>query len=142
MVACSSCSRSNTLCVFSAESAKCSECTRKGVSCDGNFSETDYEKLAAEKGRLKVAHRQALDRARDLGAGLQREVSEAASLDRRIEALDKAQGAMIAREARSLQELEREAQPQQASAESELVFDEQQLADLFGAPESSGGNTS
>jgi hypothetical protein len=82
MVSCTPCARARTLCVFSGDSFKCSECTRKGVSCDGNFSEADFDKLLEEKDRLKAART--------------RVIMEAASLDKRIEALRKAQGAMIA----------------------------------------------
>jgi hypothetical protein len=134
MVACSSCARAQALCIFSASSSKCAECTRKGMSCDGSFSEADYDRLSEEEARLETARQVALDRA-------QKESAEAASLNRRIVALRKAKGAMIAREAQLLQELDQETQPQQANAGSELVFDEQQLADLFGAPEGSGGDT-
>jgi hypothetical protein len=94
MVSCTPCARARTLYVFSGDSSKCSKCTRKGVSCDGNFSEADFDKLSKEKDRLEAARTRA--------------IAEAASLNKRIKALRKAQGAMIAREARALEELERE----------------------------------
>jgi len=102
------------------------------VSCDGNFSGEDFDKLSEEKARLEAARTRA--------------IAEAASLDRRIEALKKAQGKMIAREAAALEELEREEerQAQQANVALDSVFDEQQLAAFFGAPEGSdsgGGNS-
>jgi hypothetical protein len=80
--------------VFSGDSSKCSECTHKGVGCDGNFSKADFDKLSEEKDRLEAARTRA--------------IVEAASLNKRIKALRKAQGRMITREARALEELERE----------------------------------
>jgi hypothetical protein len=98
MVACTPCARARTMCVFSGDSVKCSECTRKSVSYDGNFSEADFDKLSEEKAKLEAAQTRAIE--------------ELASLHKRIEALRKAQGAMIAREARALEELEREEERQ------------------------------
>jgi hypothetical protein len=86
------------MCVFSGDSAKCSECTWKSVSCDGNFSEADFDKLSKEKAKLEAAQTQA--------------IKELASLHKRIETLQKAQGAMIIREAQTLEELEREEERQ------------------------------
>jgi hypothetical protein len=62
--------------VFSRDSFKCSECTHKGVSCDGNFSKADFDKLFKEKDRLKAARTRA--------------IIKVASLDKRIKALRKA----------------------------------------------------
>jgi hypothetical protein len=70
------CARARTLYVFSGDSFKCSECTRKGVSCDRNFSEADFDKLSEEKDRLKAARTRA--------------IAEAASLNKYIKALWKA----------------------------------------------------
>jgi hypothetical protein len=68
--------RARTLCVFSRDSSKCSKCTCKGVSYDGNFSKTDFDKLLKEKDRLKATRTRA--------------IVKAASLDKRIKALWKA----------------------------------------------------
>jgi hypothetical protein len=59
--------------MFSGDSFKYSECTRKGVSCDGNFSKADFDKLLEEKDRLEAART--------------RVIIEAASLDKYIKAL-------------------------------------------------------
>jgi hypothetical protein len=92
MVVCTPCARARTRCIFSSDSAKCSECTRKGVSCDRNFVEADFDKLSEEWEKLEVARSLA--------------IAELVSLDKRVETLKKAQRAMIAREARALEELE------------------------------------
>jgi hypothetical protein len=76
MVSCTLYARARTLYMFSGDSSKCSECTRKGVGCDRNFSEADFDKLSEEKDRLEAARTRA--------------IAEAASLDRRIKALQKA----------------------------------------------------
>jgi hypothetical protein len=67
------CARARTLCVFSGDSFKCSECTCKGVICDGNFSKTDFDKLLKEKDYLEATWTRA--------------IIEVASLDKRIKAL-------------------------------------------------------
>jgi hypothetical protein len=76
IVSCTLCARARTLYVFSRDSSKCSECTYKGVSCDGNFSEADFDKLLEEKDRLEATRTRA--------------ITEVASLDKRIKALWKA----------------------------------------------------
>jgi hypothetical protein len=73
IVACTFCARAYTLCVFSGDSFKCSECIRKGVSCDRNFSKADFDKLLEERDRLEAARTRA--------------IAEAASLDKRIKVL-------------------------------------------------------
>jgi hypothetical protein len=98
---CSACASLGSLCRFATQSLKCAECIRRAIPCDGNFSEADFDRLEAEKRRLKEALWASLARQR-------REAAEAESLGRRIESLEKAQGAMIAREAHSLEQLELE----------------------------------
>jgi hypothetical protein len=136
MVACSACAVSRTLCLFAPHSLKCSECVHKNVSYDGSFSEADYDKLSEEQSKLEAARSKATAEILWLAA-------ESASLDRRVEALKKAKGEMISREARALEELEREEQRARQANEAlpEFVFDEQQLAALLGSPSDSfGGN--
>jgi hypothetical protein len=91
-VACFVCVRSGARCIFAPHSSKCAECTRKGVSCDGSFFETDYDKLSAEQAKLEVARSKAT-------AEILRLAAESASLDWCVEALKKAKGTMIAWEA-------------------------------------------
>jgi hypothetical protein len=76
MVACTPCARARTRYIFSSDSAKCSECTRKGVSCNGNFVEADFDKLLEEWEKLEAARSRA--------------IIELASLDKRVETLKKA----------------------------------------------------
>jgi hypothetical protein len=73
MVSCTPCARARILYVFSRDLSKCSKCTRKGVSYDGNFSKADFNKLLEEKDRLKAARTHA--------------IMEIASLNKRIKAL-------------------------------------------------------
>lgn len=119
---CSVCARDKKPCFFSPQSSKCSHCTAKGVPCDGNYSEDAFQKLESEKQKLQRA-------LRALHVRQRKDAQEAESLDRRMEALEKAQGAMIAREARSLEqeELFLESQSNAAGVEA---FGEQELAAL------------
>jgi hypothetical protein len=74
-------------------------CIHRGVRCDGNFSAADFDRLGREKMKLEQACQDALDKAAC-------EVVEAASLNRRITALNKVRGAMIEYKSASLIELE------------------------------------
>jgi hypothetical protein len=56
MVACSVYVRFGTMYIFASHSSKCTECTRKGISCNGSFSEMDYDKLSVEQAKLKTTH--------------------------------------------------------------------------------------
>jgi hypothetical protein len=75
IVLCTSYTRARTLYVFSGDSSKYSECTCKGVPYNGNFFKADFDKLLEEKDRLKATRT--------------RVIAEAASLDKRIKALQK-----------------------------------------------------
>jgi hypothetical protein len=46
---------SGSLYYFFKASMKCSECVRRGVRCDGNFSADDFDRLYAEQERLERA---------------------------------------------------------------------------------------
>jgi hypothetical protein len=95
---CSPYAASRSLYYFSEASSKCSECVRRGVRCDGNFSADDFDRLHAEQEKLERARQDALKRAA-------KDTAAAVTLGRRIKALRKAKGKMIKREARSLEEL-------------------------------------
>jgi hypothetical protein len=45
----SSCVASQTLCVFSEVSTKCSKCVQKGVIYNGNFFMDAFDKLTVER---------------------------------------------------------------------------------------------
>jgi hypothetical protein len=55
IVMCTPCTRARICCIFSSDSAKCSEYTWKGVSYDGNFVEVDFDKLSEKREKLEVA---------------------------------------------------------------------------------------
>jgi hypothetical protein len=89
MVACSACARSGARYMFAPHSSKCIECTRKDISCDGSFSEADYDKLSVEQVKLEAVQSKTT-------AEILRLAAKSASLDRYIEALKKAKGTIIA----------------------------------------------
>jgi hypothetical protein len=60
IVACTLCARAYTRYIFSSNSAKCSECTRKGVSYDRNFIEADFDKLSKKKAYLEAIRTRAI----------------------------------------------------------------------------------
>lgn len=53
MAPCSRCERLGLLCFVHGSHAKCSECTKANVSCDGTFSEAEWEQIQDEKRKLK-----------------------------------------------------------------------------------------
>jgi hypothetical protein len=57
------CADQSFLCVFTKGSSKCSECTCRGVRYNNNFSAETFDRLKAEKQRLKAARKHALERA-------------------------------------------------------------------------------
>jgi hypothetical protein len=73
MISCTPCARARTLYIFSRDSFKCSKYTHKGVSCDGNFSKADFDKLSEERDHLKTARTYT--------------IMKVASLNKRIKAL-------------------------------------------------------
>jgi hypothetical protein len=91
-ILCTPYAASGSLCYFSEASTKCSECVRRSVRCDGNFSADDFDRLYAEQERLERAQQDALERA-------VKDTAAAITLGRRIKALRKAKGKMIEREA-------------------------------------------
>ena len=81
------------------------------MSYNENFSEVDFDKLSKKKTRFKTART--------------RTIEETASLNRRIETSKKAQDVMIARESRTLKELERKKRSaQQFNTTESIVLDE------------------
>jgi hypothetical protein len=89
---CSPCAASGSLYYFSETSTKCSECVRRGVRCDGNFSANNFDRLHVEQEKLERARQDALERAA-------KDTAAAVTLGRCIKALRKAKGKMIEREA-------------------------------------------
>jgi hypothetical protein len=73
MITCTLCARARTIYVFSGDSVKCSEYTRKSISCNGNFLEADFDKLSKEKAKLEATQT--------------RVIEELISLHKRIKAL-------------------------------------------------------
>jgi hypothetical protein len=46
--------------VFSSLSLKCSECIRRGITCDGNVFAEGFDKIESEKKKLELARQSAL----------------------------------------------------------------------------------
>ena len=53
MAPCSNCRRVGALCVMLKGQARCSCCTRKNMSCDGQYSEEEYMSLEDRKRQLR-----------------------------------------------------------------------------------------
>jgi hypothetical protein len=109
---CSRCEERQLLCILAKGSAKCVECVRSAVHCNGTFSAKDYDKLQSEIVKLERARRAVLDRTRrdavETASRMQRDAAEAASLDRRLDSLEVARTKMLERESASLTKLKRE----------------------------------
>ena len=101
MMPCSRCFERELFCVFCEGSDKCSECTRRGRTCDGSFSGLDFDRLETEKGRLEAELQASLARQA-------REAQQALSLSQRIANIPAQQVWIIAREATALEALDAE----------------------------------
>ena len=54
MAPCPQCVASGAKYVIQKSSTRCSSCTRKNISCDGNFSNAEFDSLEAQKQKLFV----------------------------------------------------------------------------------------
>jgi hypothetical protein len=54
IIACTSYTRARTIYRFSTDFIKCSKYTHKDVSCNGNFSKADFDKLSKKKAHLEA----------------------------------------------------------------------------------------
>ena len=93
MIACSSCVRFNTLCLFSPYSFKCIKCIQKDVVYNDFFSETKYDRLSKKQTKLEITRF--------------RHITKLTSLNKRVETLKKTKRIMLTRKTRVLEELKR-----------------------------------
>ena len=138
---CSPCARSNSLCVFSLHSARCSECIRKNARhCNGGFSFDEFDRLTVERKKLEAARSEELTHLSEATARLAASAELAASLGRRIDALRDKQERMVGQEDRLLATLGEEEPPPAPLDPAAFVLDDQQLAALFDSPQPSSNN--
>ena len=52
MASCPQCVTSSAKCVIQKSSGRCSLCTKKNITCDGNFSNVEFDSLEAQKRKL------------------------------------------------------------------------------------------
>ena len=98
-VTCSHCAESESPCVFAKESHRCSECVRRGRSCDGSFSGVEFDLLEREKEKLQL----------DLRAVLVQQAEaaqKAVNLEQQISSLGNQHKQRLARGAAPLQALD------------------------------------
>jgi len=123
---------SGSLCMFAKESYRCSECVRRGRTCDGSFSGSEFDLIEKEKLR------------RDLRAVLVRQAEaaqEVLSLEQRIFSLGDQQTRLLERGVAALDALNMAEEASvadqgssQPNVETSAVSLEQQLAGVLDDP--------
>lgn len=105
---CSTCRKHKRVCKVHTRSGKCSECLRRGQRCDVRVTQSEWERLKAEKTKLRREIQEAYEtqeRARDeLRAAFAKEMR----LRQQMDLLDKRAEEAIAVEEANIEELERD----------------------------------
>ena len=106
MAPCPQCIRSGSTCIVRRGYKKCGACTRKNMSCGGNFSRAEFDRASKTKAKLQEQSRQGQELMLALAEELVKTQKRVADAERRIAFLVKRQKDMADREARALGELE------------------------------------
>ncbi|KAK4095871.1 hypothetical protein N658DRAFT_502222 [Parathielavia hyrcaniae] len=129
---CSWCFRRNLACRMAAGSSRCSECVRRGRSCDGSSVASALTKLMSEQKRVEEEEADAEETLFVLQTQLQTAVGRLARLRRQKRFLKERGSELFRRGVQSLEELEEEDRRLEAS-EARVTADIQS----FGIPDPS-----
>lgn len=106
MAPCPQCVTSGAKCVIQKSSGRCSSCTKKNITCDGNFSDAEFDSLEAQKQKLFDRKMEARSRLTALAWELLATQKEHDKLDRQLERVHRRQEDMVELEARALEALD------------------------------------
>ena len=93
-------------CVIQKSSARCSSCTKKNITCDGNLSDAEPDSLESQKQKLFRHKAEARSRLTKLAWELLATQKENDRLDRQLEKVHRRQEEMVELEARALEALD------------------------------------
>ena len=111
MAPCPQCKNAGVVCVVRKGYKKCGPCTRKNMTCGGNFSKAEFDKLSRKKAELREQSREAQSLMMALVQELVKTQKKVADAERRIAVLVKRQEGMADREADALGELDAPLEP-------------------------------
>jgi len=105
MVACTNCRNNNEVCIMMEGSKWCACCAKKNMSCDGNFSEEEFDQLAEQKRKIHL-QAEALRRKRtELLAELVKVQQDLETQERLRDRINEDQRQMVIREMAALEAL-------------------------------------
>lgn len=106
MAPCPQCQSAGTLCIIRKGNKRCGPCTKKNMTCDGNFSQSVFENLETKKQELRQMSRDGRKLMRVFAKQLLLQEKRQAEIEKRLEEINRRQDAMLDREARALGELD------------------------------------
>ena len=106
MAPCPQCTKAGVVCVIRKGYKRCGPCTKKNMSCGGNFSKAEFDRLDKKKFELRQQSEAGQTLMAQLVAELLKTQKKVADAERRIAVLHRRQERMADREARALGELE------------------------------------
>ena len=142
MAPCTNCQKSpNSVCILRKGNARCSNCTRKNMKCDGQFSEDEYQSLQAQKEAPRNEVRAKHVRLSELAHEILRAQKSLAGDELRIEGITRQQSDMVARYSWVLDALDAEDgyapdEPEPSSSDAQpnggfVAFDDAELEQLM-----------
>ena len=106
MAPCPQCVSSGARCVIQKSSVRCSSYTKKNITCDGNFSDVEFDSLESQKQKLFRHKVEARSRLTKLAWELLATQKENDRLDRQLEKVHRRQEEMVELEAQALEALD------------------------------------
>jgi len=102
MEACAQCVKAKETCFVKRGYKKCGRCTKKGMTCSGNFSQANFEKMEVQKKELQHQVRQGRKLMKLFSRQLLMQQDQVSRLEQRLEQLNRRQDALLDHEARAL----------------------------------------
>ena len=116
MAPCPQCVKAGVVCVVRKGYKKCGPCTKKNMTCGGNFSKAEFDRLGAKKAELRQQSEAGQTLMAQLVEELLKTQKKVADAERRIAVLHRRQERMADREARALGELEGDGSSEEEAA--------------------------
>jgi hypothetical protein len=106
MAPCPQCQASGLTCIVRKGNVRCGPCTRKNVTCGGNFSQTVFDNLERKKQELRQMSAEGRKLMRVFARQLLAQEKKQADLERRLDEITRRQEAMLDRESQALGEMD------------------------------------
>ena len=106
MAPCPQCQRSGSTCIVRKGNKRCGPCTKKNMTCDGNFSQTTFDNLEKKKHELRVKCLQGRKLMRTFAQQLLLQEKQQQKIENQLAEINRRQDAMLDRESRALGEMD------------------------------------